>query len=1015
MLGNGTETHAPAVVPAVVPSNSGGAAATSPVSVDTARVLAHGLVDMTRAHRAIYQDLQECGVVAQALTALLHEFPRELGAGPLLQPLQALLRRLSVAVRCLVSSQPEHYDCFRPRDYAERIVSATDKLASVVKAARSEAQALRQQPPGHARPAQRAALCELLLVADRLAAQFWSIAFGPDTFEVARGTFSSCCARVVEQDWLDTAAVENAVDKLGSGLITILDLADFIERHKGFVKGLAAVCNPAATSIFSWGYNRMGECGPSMRLGDSSSKPLRLPWRLDGRSIRQVACDRGISVAVLENGEVYTWGSMTSGKLGHRDQAVFDDSSPVIDEPARVRALEGCRVTYISCSETYAAAITEDGQLFTWGGFSDEHAPTLGHRHGEVLMGTEHGRHYSPIPTPVRALRSMRVTCVSCGPQHAAAVMAHGAVYCWGCGDRGRLGIGSEVDAWAPQQVTDLSSKQITRVACGSVHTMALTILGAIFVWGGARSGKLGLGGVGFCDTFVHRTRSGQPFVPRPKAIGALSAVHVSEISAGRAHSSAVTEEGALYTWGCGKDGKLGHGGVDTEWLPRRVSSLLTVNIVQASCGRDHTAGATDTGWLFSWGKGRLTGTPDDSSRQSLTRPARVSHLTGLVKQVACGRYHTLAVVTSKIPSDESVAHFERQLSSVLRQADAGMQPSAHAPSAVPSNPNMVLARSGRSSHSSMLRGQSSMSAEPNQPVLQPTETIGGGVSDTQSGHRESAGRHADIPHQSVVPHRATAAGSVEAQPGLDDGSWRYRFEEERRKADQLRQELEDMRSLHWHASTVAGDRNQILGATPYLDATMDALQSAKEDEEAGLRAAEAGRQKKLAAAVQYHRVYQSLEALADHQTGYGESAGVEQQLDEVGSRLVQLRSELGVEQLRSALVTDASAQHIPFDAVLGPEIDGYQASVSTAPNEAGDGPMAVSDSADSADENLFDKSMAIFQKISPGMEAGKKRELLGSFIESLEGAIALGSVRKGALERAEGYLDMAKSKMQSL
>ena len=54
------------------------------------------------------------------------------------------------------------------------------------------------------------------------------------------------------------------------------------------------------------------------------------------------------------------------------------------DVPRRVAALQGCPVAFVSCSATYAAAVTEDGQLFSWGSFGEQQAPTLGHRHGEV-------------------------------------------------------------------------------------------------------------------------------------------------------------------------------------------------------------------------------------------------------------------------------------------------------------------------------------------------------------------------------------------------------------------------------------------------------------------------------------------------------------------------------------------------------------------------------------------------------------------------------------------------------
>ena len=41
---------------------------------------------------------------------------------------------------------------------------------------------------------------------------------------------------------------------------------------------------------------------------------------------------------------------------------------------------------------------------------------------------------------------------------------------------------------------------------------------------------------------------------------GAFGGARIVAAAAGRSHSAAVTEDGALWTWGDGDDGQLGHG-----------------------------------------------------------------------------------------------------------------------------------------------------------------------------------------------------------------------------------------------------------------------------------------------------------------------------------------------------------------------------------------------------------------------------------------------------------------------
>ncbi|CAN0305643.1 unnamed protein product, partial [Ectocarpus sp. 13 AM-2016] len=42
---------------------------------------------------------------------------------------------------------------------------------------------------------------------------------------------------------------------------------------------------------------------------------------------------------------------------------------------------------------------------------------------------------------------------IAAGWRHSVAVTEEGAVFAWGCGSDGRLGLGSHVDASAPRQV----------------------------------------------------------------------------------------------------------------------------------------------------------------------------------------------------------------------------------------------------------------------------------------------------------------------------------------------------------------------------------------------------------------------------------------------------------------------------------------------------------------------------------------------------------------------------------
>ena len=83
-------------------------------------------------------------------------------------------------------------------------------------------------------------------------------------------------------------------------------------------------------------------------------------------------------------------------------------------------------------------------------------------------------------------------------------------------------------------------------------------------------------------------------------------------MSAGEYHSCAVDETGALWTWGSGTNGKLGHGdqrGSGVDWpisarVPKRVDTLAGVRIRHVCAGSRHTLAVSSDGRLFTWGGG---------------------------------------------------------------------------------------------------------------------------------------------------------------------------------------------------------------------------------------------------------------------------------------------------------------------------------------------------------------------------------------------------------------------------
>lgn len=99
---------------------------------------------------------------------------------------------------------------------------------------------------------------------------------------------------------------------------------------------------------------------------------------------------------------------------------------------------------------------------------------------------------YSDLLLLTGELKDKFVTQVACGDSHTACVTAEGAVFSWGLGTDGKLGLGNTDRRLVPCAV-DLGIVRCIQVAAGAAHTAALTRDGSVYSWGSGKHGQLGL------------------------------------------------------------------------------------------------------------------------------------------------------------------------------------------------------------------------------------------------------------------------------------------------------------------------------------------------------------------------------------------------------------------------------------------------------------------------------------------------------------------------------------------
>ena len=97
-------------------------------------------------------------------------------------------------------------------------------------------------------------------------------------------------------------------------------------------------------------------------------------------------------------------------------------------------------------------------------------------------------------------------------------------------------------------------------------------------------------------------------------------------VSAGSGRSLALTADGAVWSWGNGGHGKLGHGDNRHLLLPKKIEAFGQ-RVVSVSAHEHHSIALTADGAVFTWGKGAdgCLGHGEDLSDQLLPKKVEVS------------------------------------------------------------------------------------------------------------------------------------------------------------------------------------------------------------------------------------------------------------------------------------------------------------------------------------------------------------------------------------------------------
>ena len=234
----------------------------------------------------------------------------------------------------------------------------------------------------------------------------------------------------------------------------------------------------SAGELYTWGAGSGGQLGRTRGTGSKSvgvcAAPALVPSLQSKKEhVLRVVGGRNHTVAICAPGRGFTWGRNMHGQLGHPPfPGATRRAEAHVLEPRHLRSLDARgRLAEVSCGEYITAALTQQGEVLTWGRTANGRSGT-----GRLVAALT-----EPYALPRRAFGGVAVSslalgwcvplgighwhnwCIGalahwricalqhCNRRHCLARTREGLLYSWGSGEVGQLGLEECRDRHTPQ------------------------------------------------------------------------------------------------------------------------------------------------------------------------------------------------------------------------------------------------------------------------------------------------------------------------------------------------------------------------------------------------------------------------------------------------------------------------------------------------------------------------------------------------------------------------------------